>query len=224
MLIGLSLLVLLVAAVPGFAAPQQPEYWSNWVTTSGGGSWTGWWDAAASNWVPAGGIVTGVQNLSVDAYVEMYAKTTLESQATFHWGLPPFAAQTAHVLGTCVQNHPCWIGVSKANWSQTEGNHLGYVDGSGTGQKPQSEGFGPALNDTNANIPIAWGMKVGTDATIYPMAWTGGLNQANWGFYSPGRFPVGSTSYEIQITATPDAYQADGRYTLDPEVVVVPDM
>jgi hypothetical protein len=61
-------------------------------------------------------------------------------------------------------------------------------------------------------------------SAYYAMDWTGGVGSANWGWYSDGRLPVGVTSYIFKVTATPDPYQGDGKYTLDPDIVVVPDL
>ena len=68
-------------------------------------------------------------------------------------------------------------------------------------------------------------LAVNVDGGAYTaMQWKGGVGAANWGWYTPGRMPVGNHNYNFKITATPALYQADGIYTLDPQVVVVPDL
>jgi hypothetical protein len=229
-LICLSVLVLLVSSVAGFADAgwmgnsSQGTYWTNSAWTSGSSTSSGnWFNAASSSWVPASGN-SDETPLSVDAYVELYCQRTQQTQATFHFGIAPFTAQTAHVTGTLVENHPCWIGVSKANWTQDNSHSLTFdAAGSYAGAHPNNDGnLAYPTNDATTAIPITWNLQVA--GTLKPMVWNTGLNQVNGGWYSDGRMPVGTVPYEIQITATPAQYQADGHYTLDPDVVVLPDM
>lgn len=201
-------------------------YWTNWTQTGGSNSWTGWWDNDDSRWVPATG-VGGDDGLVVEAYVELYASQAQQTKAVFHWGAPPFAAQTAVLKGHIVQNHPCWVGIRKDGWLQgdeTQASQLAFEkDGfGGTAAKPDDQGFGEALGDDVSPISLEWKIKVGN--TLAEMDWSGGVGAANWGWYSPGRIPVGAVDYEFQVTATPNPYQADGKYTLDPAVILVPDL
>jgi hypothetical protein len=224
---------MLVASAAAFAAPgdwmgtsAQGTYWTNSVVTSGNAvSSANWWNTTASNWVPTS-TSSDETPLAVDAYVEMYCSRTQQTQATFHWGLPPFAAQTAHVTGTLVENHPCWIGVSKANWTPTNSNVLKFDLGTSYAGAHNVGNDGNNMyptGDSTADIPITWKLQV-AGGTINNMVWNTGLNQSYGGWYSDGRMPVGTVPYEIQITATPAQYQADGHYTLDPDVVVLPDL
>jgi len=225
-------LAILAVAGAGFASDaswmgQSPHgaYWTNSVATSGyAASQANWFSATGSTWVPLSGSNSDETPLSVDAYIELYCARTQQTQATFHWGVAPFAAQTASVTGTIVENHPCWIGVSKkSNWTLAEASNLAF-DEAGSYAPARTNGTpGVPTGDSTANIPITWKLKVGSAAPS-AMLWDTGLNQGNPGWYSDGRMPVGTNSYEIQITATPTAYQADGHYTLDPDVVVLPDM
>lgn len=239
MLTVVCVLALLVASVAAMAAGSdwmgastQGAYWTNSVSTSGtSSSSANWWNNSASvvngnvmgGWVPVS-TSSDETPLKVDAYIEMYCARTQQTQATFHWGLPPFAAQTAHVTGTLVENHPCWIGVSKAGWTTNNSNVLKFDSATSyAGAHPTNDGnLAYTTGDSTADIPITWALQV--SGTTKPMVWNTGLNQVNGGWYSDGRMPVGTVPYEIQITATPAAYQADGHYTLDPDVVVVPDM
>ncbi len=204
------------------------DYQANWaVAGAGSSSWAGWWDADDGDWVPT---VGGDDGLEVTAYVELYASQEQENEAIFHWGLPPFGAQSVALNGTIVSNHPCWVGIRKDGWVEadetTKGSNLvfqkDFWDRTGPVTSPVVSGASD-LSDTTADIPITFDMDV-AGGGYYPMNWSGGVAAANWGWYSDGRLPAGTVNYSFKITATPDAYQADGKYELDPQVVVVPDL
>jgi len=214
----------LAGAGPNGEAGTTRAYWTNWVATSGQGNWQGWWDNDDSRWVPVG--VGGDTGLVVEAYVELYASQTQQTTAVFHWGQPPFAAMNAVLAGNMVSNHPCWVGIRKDGWvqgNQDKASKLHQVAAfGGTGPKPNDGPYAP-LGDDTADIPLTWLMNVNGGAYA-AMQWTGGTNQSNWGWYSAGRVPVGANSYNFLIQATPAAYQADGKYEIDPDVIVVPDL
>ncbi len=215
------------ASSAGFDDELIGDYQTNWATGDESQSWTGWWDGDDAAWVPTSG--TGDTGLEVTAYVELYASQTQETKAVFHWGQPPFGALNASLDGSLTSNHPCWVGIRKDGWVQadelTKASNLvfqkDFWNRSGPVATPAFPGT--STGDTTADIPLEWNMRVGSGA-YDPMDWSGGVGSANWGWYSGGRLPVGSTSYRFKITATPDPYQADGKYTLDPEVIVVPDL
>jgi len=203
------------------------DYQTNWWDVSGSSSWHGWWDV--SGWVPAGG-VGGDDGLTVTAYVELYASTSQQTNAVFHWGQPPFSPMATVLAGSVVENHPCWVGIRKANWveaDQAKASHLSFAstfsnwNPSGLVTTPVFPGT--VTGDTVADIPLTFEMNV--DGGAYAaMQWTGGVGSANWGWYSIGRVPVGSHNYSFKITALPNAYQGDGKYVLDPQVIVAPDL
>jgi len=212
----------------GFETGLIGNYQTNWTQVGGNQTWQGWWDADDSRWVPVDG--GGDDGLVVTAYVELYAGQTQKTEALFHWGKPPFAAMSAVLPGSIVSNHPCWVGIRKPDWEQThqadasaltwDSSFPGWSSGIVT--SPVVSGVS-VLGDTIAAIPITFAMDV-AGGGYYPMQWTGGAGSANWGWYSDGRLPVGTTAYNFKITATPNAYQADGKYTLDPQIIVVPDL
>jgi hypothetical protein len=229
MLIGLSLLVLLVASVPSFAAGGPwGDYWRNYVTTGGNTATSAnWFDTTTSQWIPTGSSSDN-DAITVDAYIELYCSKTQETTAAFHWGQPPFHAQTAALKGTLVENHPCWIGISCPGWTTlnvAEKAHNLVFDPatSYAGAHPNSDGtmISPT-GDTIANIPISWKLAFGGNE--YALDENTGLNQSFPGLYSAGRMPVGVTPYEIRITATPAEFQGDGHYSMDPNVFILPDM
>lgn len=244
-LIVVCVLALLVASVAAMAAggdwmgtSAQGTFWTNSVATSGSNlSTANWWNTTAGNWVGGGNSSDAPQVIVVDAYVEMYCQRQQQTQATFHWGQPPFTAQTANVTGTLVENHPCWIGVAKTGanaWVDGDGVVGGqasvlkfdlsnsYAEQHGGTALGNDGNNAYATNDTTKDIPITWALNVA--GTTRAMKWNTGLQQQYPGWYSDGRLPVGNIPYQIQITATPDPYQADGHYSLDPDVVVLPDM
>jgi hypothetical protein len=203
------------------------DYQTNWWLASGSTTSESWWDGDNSKWIPAGG---GDDGLVVKAYVELYAKQSQQTNAVFHWGKPPFPAMSAVLNGSIVQNHPCWVGIRKAGWVAGDmtgkAAHLGWEKSFAawpTGVVTSPAFPGTATGDTIADIPLTWAMNV--DGGEYSaMQWTGGVGDANYGWYSIGRLPVGTHDYNFKITATPNLYQADGKYTLDPQIVVVPDL
>jgi len=215
---------------PGGNAPGLiGDYQTNWTSVGGSSAWHGWWDNDDGRWVPVAG-AGGDDGLKVAAYVELYASQTQVTEAVFHWGALPFPPQSAVLPGTIVQNHPCWLGIRKDGWEQadqaTDGSNLYFKRDAmgGTAAKDDGEGFGDIpLGDNTNPIPIAF--EINVDAgSYYPMNWSGGVGSANWGWYSPGRMPKGTHDYNFKITATPDQYQPDGVYELDPQVIVVPDL
>jgi len=201
------------------------DYKTNWVWTGAEESWEGWWDNDDGEWVPAG--EGGDVGLTVEAYIELYASQTQQTKAVFHWGQPPFAAQSAILEGTVIQNHPCWVGIRKDGWAEsdnTKAASLGFVEDGFGGKAAKSDaGEYAPLGDTIADIPLTWEMAI-AGGSYHAMTWTGGTNAENWGWYSDGRVPVGTVDYFFKITATPDQYQADGKYELDPDVIIVPDL
>jgi hypothetical protein len=215
---------------PGGNAPGLiGDYQTNWTSVGGSTAWHGWWDNDDGRWVPVAG-AGGDDGLVVKAYVELYASQTQQTLALFHWGAVPFAAQSADLAGTIQQNHPCWVGIRKIGWVQgdklTKGSNLIFQKDAmgGTTPKPDGAGFGGiALGDNTNAIPITFKINVGTGG-FYDMNWEGGVGSANWGWYSPGRMPVGTNTYNFRVTATPAPYQPDGIYELDPQIIVVPDL
>jgi len=211
--------------VPGLIG----NYQTNWTSVGGSSAWHGWWDNDDGRWVPVTG-AGGDDGLMVTAYVELYASQTQVTDAVFHWGALPFPPQSAVLPGTIVQNHPCWVGIRKEGWVEadklTKGSNLYFKKDAmgGLAAKPDSDGFGGIpLGDNTDAIPIAFEIKVDAGG-YYAMDWSGGVGSANWGWYSPGRMPVGTHNYNFKITATPDLYQPDGVYELEPQVIVVPDL
>jgi hypothetical protein len=216
----------------GYLGELSGDYQTNWSTAgTGTSSWTGWWDADDNGWVPAAG-GGGDDGLKVTAYVELYASQTQVNEAIFHWGTPPFVALNVDLNGTIVSNHPCWVGIRKAGWQEADVAKASKLSLSGPGGRDfwgrttgvSSPNFpGVSTGDSASDIPIAFSMSVGP-SPFYAMDWSGGVGSANWGWYSPGRLPVGTTNYQFRITATPSPYQSDGKYTLDPQVIVVPEL
>ena len=220
---GIIVLSMLVFASAAFAATGVNDglfgnngYQANTVTVTGDNNIGAmWWDLDDGKWIPAAG--TGDTGLIVTGQVELYASQEQQTTANFHWGTPPFPALTANLNGHVYMNHPCWVGIRKAGWVQSD-----QLTKAAAMPKTDDPMVAHPGLDQDAAIPLTWAITVGVGSA--PMQWTGGVGQANWGWYSPTRLPVGHTDYSFNITATPSAYQADGTYTLDPDVVIVPDL
>ena len=204
------------------------DYQTNWTQVGGNQSWHGWWDNDDGRWVPTTG-AGGDDGLMVTAYVELYASQTQMTEAVFHWGALPFPPQSAVLAGTIVQNHPCWVGIRKDGWVEadktTKGSNLYFQEDAmgGTTAKPDPGFDGGTLGDNTDPIPVTFEVNV-DGGSYFAMDWTGGVGSANWGWYTPGRMAVGTHNYNFKITATPDQYQPDGVYELDPQIIVVPDL
>jgi len=232
LMVVLMVVGLLSAAAVAFAAPIADGYggvtnMSSWVSTGGSSSWYGWWDYDDGGWVL--GTTYSDDALVVRAFVQLFVSQTQQTQADFHWGVPPYGPLTAVLPGKITQNHPCWVGILKSSWGvgdQTKASELPLTEalyGPTAMTSPAFPGMASTGEDATA-IPLDWKMTLFVPGATAHSAMNYIQGSAGWGWWSPGRLPVGATDYQFEITATPKAWQADGIYTLDPDVVVVPDL
>jgi hypothetical protein len=217
---------------------------ANFVETSGA------WDLNAGNfvvfdyddntWINSAGAFVQEQNpLAVRCDIEMYAREHLDAtNIYFHIGDGETngaagPVMTAYVGGWFKSNNGQWIGITKDNmWGATDGPK--YVNGAWTNKAAElkftKDGLGrttPTAADTPIPLEIAFndagdGQNYRVIAATGNAIWDAGTG-GNWGYYwlVNGGLPS-FQQYTFRFRITPKYHQGDGRYDLDPTVVLTP--
>jgi len=227
-------LALVLSASAVWAASGINRGTQSWLTTyseanGGPGTWSGIYNGVGDGKGWYNQIVTGNQaNLTVAADVELFCSQTWENTGVYFHKADATNPPPVVLPGTMTSNHGEWIGL--------------VADAPvGAGIFNLERKYDYRLNlvtKGDFNIPLVWEMRdsvgsgwspwkapeaidtAGADGTIPTAVW--------WllGNNTPGSSggQAGAYQYEFQCTAQMSQLQQDGRYELDPAVVVSPEL
>lgn len=218
------------AAYPGALASRVSDGWNveddplaTYVSYKGGFSLSGIYDYDDYKWITTGGPSPEETNLTVICDVEMWVRETLgANEVYFHLGNQNAVPMNAYLGGTLQSNNGQYVGLASSKWgsgNKAKADNLVFL----------ADGFGrtKAWFETNQptnvppDIPIAYALDQGSGYTAG--SWSGGNNNQDWGYWwLIGGGQEGSFSYTFRLAIAPKSYQEDGRYYLDPDVVVMP--
>ena len=209
-------------------AKDDSDNYTNWKYQYGSGSWSGVYSWDGDAWCTEA--ETGDEKLDIECDIELYvATTTTNNKIYFHLGNPFSAgpgAKTAHVDGTFVGNHGCWIGISFAETDKVEADF----------EKVGDNYTGRILGGMVGTVDLA-GNDISTEAfdLVITMRTDGGsfdppdhygdgahstITDSLWWLVN-NKLP-GSYNLTWKIVLEPPVHQVDGNYNLDPEVVIAP--
>lgn len=189
------------------------DYSNYWVETSGGGS-TGIsiYDGDDYVWLPTPNPDTG--NIAVKALIEMWCQEYLSANSVVFHQAGPGVSQSVTLTGWLKSNNGQYWGVSKGTWGETDqadADNLYFVE----------DVLRRTTTPNTPTIPISWELDDGSG--FVAGTWSGGNNQQDWGYWwllDGGA--TGNIPFSLKITITPDEYQDDGIYELDPSLVATP--
>ena len=209
-------LLIVVGLVALSCAAFAQDYTTNYATPSGSIDHWGVWKADGANgqqwnlYEPAGALLRN--NIAVSADVEIWERDTLNADnVVFHFGRTADANLVAQPIsqvltGTVQSNNDCTIDI----WT--------------TCASIQALKYKSGFAGSGADIPLTWEYKLASQddsayaSCTYP---DGPAKAVAW----PSGFGAGSAvnqTFNIRVTATPQALQADGSYALDPTISVTP--
>jgi hypothetical protein len=213
------------AAYPFYRTSWVGDGWSTegaacdfYTATRGAYSWSGVYDYDDYKWICVDG---AAKPITIIADVEMWCQEiATASEVYFHFGRGQASQSDAFITVTLNSNNGQWWGVSKGTWGQNDqadADNLKYLE-DGFGRTTQ----GPGTNGSDQDIPLQWAISENS-GPFTPGQWTGGNNLQDWGYFwlIDGGNP-GSHTFQLRMRITPNAYQNDGRYYLDPHTVVKP--
>lgn len=210
------------ATADGWNKEDDPA--TTYVSYRGAWSGSGVYDYDDYKWI---GTIADQASLKVICDIEMWASMSVSaSEVYFHLGNENAHSMVAYISGSLASNNGQWIGLTKDAWGpndQAKADALTFVeDGFG-----RTKDWFVAYQPTNVppDIPLAYAMTEDGGTTWVPGGWSGGNNSQDWGYWwLLNNGEEGAKSFVWRLTISPKAYQEDGRYYLDPDIVAIPDM
>lgn len=226
--------VFALSAGAAWAAPSQPDGWAgeplagyggqignpatNWVQAGGNFSNVVIWDHDDSQWMVVSGTFP-IPDLSVTCDIELRVEETGQTDLYFHVGDTGQPVPAGFLNWNLSQNHPCWVGITKSTWTATDGP----PDGVGANLFFDNDGplgygiLGADVGDGKIPFDVYYSLDGGGDVLA---AYTEGVG--GWGYWSPDRVPACDHYGYWKFVLDVELHEADGRYLLDPVMVVVP--
>lgn len=203
----------------GWSTEGEPCDW--YVSYKGEYHWSGIWDGDDNHWICNEPEEPGDPSMTIIADLEMWCiEHWNANQVYFHQGKGPNGQQQAVIGGYFKGNNGMWIGFTKAGWEQGDEAKAKVLVWFGDGRNAGGHGadIPPGYQ---GDIPLAWELDDGLGFRG-PDNWSDGYGGI-WGYWwlvqsgNPGYWPL-----DLRLTITPDPYQCDGRYYLDPDYTVFP--
>jgi len=206
----------------GWTNEQTPE--KTYISYKGAWSFNGIYDYDDYVWF--GGTGDEDAGLKVIADVEMWCSETLSAtEVYFHLGNENAHAMNAYISGTLQSNNGQWVGLTNEKWGsgdKADADKLAFLEDGFGRTKAWFQANQPSNVPTD--IPLAYAFSSDGGATWGTPGWSGGNNNQDWGYWSPGALPAGASSFWWRLTINPKPYQEDGRYYLDPSFTTMPEL
>lgn len=201
----------------GWSAQDSPLV--TYVSTKGGFSLSGIYDYDDLTWITTGGPSGESMSLKVICDVEQWVRETLSAnEVYFHLGNEDAHVMNAYLSGSMASNNGQYVGLAKTGWlvgDRPDADVLKFVaDGFGRTKASFSGAFVPT------DIPIAYALDQGSGFVAGNWSPGNGDEYGYWWLIGSGL--PGTYSYTFRLQITPKSLQEDGRYYLDPDVVVMP--
>jgi len=191
---------------------------------NGGGSWSGIYDYDDYKWFCE--TSTGEQNISITCDIEMYCTVTLDKTDVYFHIAQPTTYMEAIITGSLMSNNGQYLGIIIPGQSEKvlipENPVLVF----------QEDGFGRTLANMStqakaehADIPLSLEFRYydGTSWSSWDTGqWEWGNNNQDLAWWWGGVPMASSHGFQIKVDIKPMEHQGDGRYVVDPIVVLAP--